>query len=180
MNTKVKFQPLASSVSFRYVSVNFGTQRARLPAPTSNYLSQPVVNLACGAVASKRSEVVMCVAEALSKAIQERGSSAAFAALGGAPRYAAPGSSSGAAAAQYGYRFWHFRALAVETASPLFSQCGTREAVCIASNSKTVTGLRGQCQTARPNTSLNRTFCGSPSLGFISFSPKPGLPQNAG
>ena len=180
MNTKVKFQPLASSIPFRYVSVSFGTQRARLPAPTSNYLSQPVVNLACGAVASKRSEVVMCVAEALSKAIQERGSSATFAAPGGALRCAAPGSSSGAAAAQYGYRYWHFRASAVETASPLFSQCGTRGAVCIASNSKKVTGLRGQCQTARPNTSLNRTFCGSPSLGFISFSPKPGLPQNAG
>ena len=32
----------------------------------------------------------------------------------------------------------------------------------------------------RPNPSLNRTFCGSPGLVFISFSPKPGLPQNAG
>ena len=32
----------------------------------------------------------------------------------------------------------------------------------------------------QPNNSLNRTFCGSPGLGFISFSPKPGLPQNAG
>jgi hypothetical protein len=31
-----------------------------------------------------------------------------------------------------------------------------------------------------PNPSLNRTFCGSPGLGFISFSPKPSLPQNAG
>ena len=30
------------------------------------------------------------------------------------------------------------------------------------------------------NRSLNRTFCGSPSLGFISFTPKLGLPQNAG
>ena len=30
------------------------------------------------------------------------------------------------------------------------------------------------------NPSLNRTFCGSPGLGFISFSPKPGPPQNAG
>ena len=30
------------------------------------------------------------------------------------------------------------------------------------------------------NPSLNRTFYGSPGLGFISFSPKPGLPQNAG
>ena len=86
MNTKIKFQSLASSIPFRYVSVSFGTQRARLPAPTSNYLSQPVVNLACGAVASKRSEVVMCVVPALSKAIQERGSSATFAALGGAMR----------------------------------------------------------------------------------------------
>ena len=35
-------------------------------------------------------------------------------------------------------------------------------------------------KTVLPNTSLNRTFCGSPGLGFISFSPKPGLPQNAG
>ena len=32
----------------------------------------------------------------------------------------------------------------------------------------------------QPNPSLNRTFCGRPGLGFISFSPKPGLPQNAG
>ena len=32
----------------------------------------------------------------------------------------------------------------------------------------------------QPNNSLNRTFCGSPGLGFISFSPKPGLPRNAG
>jgi len=30
------------------------------------------------------------------------------------------------------------------------------------------------------NLSLNRTFCGAPALGFISFSPKPGAPQNAG
>jgi hypothetical protein len=30
------------------------------------------------------------------------------------------------------------------------------------------------------NPSLNRTFCGSQLLGFISFSPNIRLPQNAG
>ena len=30
------------------------------------------------------------------------------------------------------------------------------------------------------NPSLNRTFCGTPALGFISFSPNTGVPQNAG
>ena len=34
--------------------------------------------------------------------------------------------------------------------------------------------------TVMPNHSLNRTFCGTPALGFISFSPKAGVPQNAG
>ena len=38
-------------------------------------------------------------------------------------------------------------------------------------------GVSWACQV-QPNPSLNRTFCGSPGLGFISFSPKPGLPQN--
>ena len=33
---------------------------------------------------------------------------------------------------------------------------------------------------ARPNPSVNRTFCGGPGLAVISFSAKPGLPQNAG
>ena len=42
------------------------------------------------------------------------------------------------------------------------------------------TRSRSKIKTALPNHSLNRTFCGSPGLGFISFSPKPGLPQNAG
>jgi hypothetical protein len=32
----------------------------------------------------------------------------------------------------------------------------------------------------RPNPSVNRTLCGGPSLGYISFSPKPGPPQSAG
>jgi len=32
----------------------------------------------------------------------------------------------------------------------------------------------------RPNHSLNRTFCGSRLLGFISFSPNNRPPQNAG
>ena len=40
-------------------------------------------------------------------------------------------------------------------------------------------GVSWACQV-QPNNSLNRTFCGRPGLGFISFSPKPGLPQNAG
>jgi len=31
-----------------------------------------------------------------------------------------------------------------------------------------------------PNWSFNRTFCGMRALGFISFSPKARLPQNAG
>ena len=35
-------------------------------------------------------------------------------------------------------------------------------------------------RAVRPNRSLNRTFCGGPRLGFISFSPKPSPPQNAG
>ena len=35
-------------------------------------------------------------------------------------------------------------------------------------------------KAVRPNRSLNRTFCGGPRLGFISFSPKPSPPQNAG
>ena len=122
----------------------------------------------------------MRVAKPMSKAMRGRGYSVTFAALGRAARCAPPGTRSGAAEAEYGYRFRHFRASAVETASLLSSQCGTREAGGIASSSKEITGLQGQCQTARPNTSLNRTFCGSPSLGFISFSPKPGLPQNAG
>ena len=33
---------------------------------------------------------------------------------------------------------------------------------------------------ATPNPSVNRTPHGRPGLGFISFSPKPTLPQNAG
>ena len=33
---------------------------------------------------------------------------------------------------------------------------------------------------ARPNDSLNRTFCGSPGLGFISSLPNCPTPQNAG
>ena len=51
--------------------------------------------------------------------------------------------------------------------------------------SSTVARIRGKfgvswaCKV-QPNHSLNRTFCGTPALGFISFSPKPGLPQNAG
>ena len=180
MNTKIKFEPLASVIPFRYGSVVVGMQRAKLPTPTINFLSQPVVNQAFGAVASKGSEVIMCLAQDLSKAIQERGTSATFAALSGAARCAPPGSSSGAAEAEYSYRFRHFLAPAVEAASPLPSQCGARGAGCIASSSKEVTRLQRQRQTARPNTSLNRTFCGSPGLGFISFSPKPGLPQNAG
>ena len=40
-------------------------------------------------------------------------------------------------------------------------------------------GVSWACQV-QPNPSLNRTFCGRPGLGFISFSPKPSLPQNAG
>ena len=43
-----------------------------------------------------------------------------------------------------------------------------------------VKAFLGSVHALRPNPSLNRTFCGSPGLGFISFSPKPGLPQNAG
>ena len=35
-------------------------------------------------------------------------------------------------------------------------------------------------QWARPNPSVNRTFCGGPVLAVISFSAKPGPPQNAG
>jgi hypothetical protein len=31
-----------------------------------------------------------------------------------------------------------------------------------------------------PNPSVNRTLCGGPSLGYISFSPKLGPPQSAG
>ena len=122
----------------------------------------------------------MCVVKPMSTARQESGSSVAFAVLSGAARCTPPGSSSGAAEAEYGYRFRHFLASAVETSSPLPSQCGARGAGCIASSSKEVTRLQRQRQTARPNTSLNRTFCGSPGLGFISFSPKPGLPQTAG
>jgi len=41
-------------------------------------------------------------------------------------------------------------------------------------------GLWFRFQEALANQSLNRTFCGRPGLGFISFSPKPGLPRNAG
>jgi len=38
-----------------------------------------------------------------------------------------------------------------------------------------------RCTTpARPNPSLNRTFCGVGQLGFISFSPNCPTPQNAG
>ena len=33
---------------------------------------------------------------------------------------------------------------------------------------------------ARPNHSLNRTFCGMRKLGVISFSPNCRMPQNAG
>ena len=33
---------------------------------------------------------------------------------------------------------------------------------------------------ADANHSVNRTFCGTRLLGFISFSPKPSLPQTAG
>ena len=40
--------------------------------------------------------------------------------------------------------------------------------------------LKPQLVTLRPNHSLNRTLCGSPSLGFISLSPKLGPPQSAG
>ena len=40
-------------------------------------------------------------------------------------------------------------------------------------------GVSWACQV-QPNPSLNRTFCGRPVLGFISFLPKPGLPQNTG
>ena len=51
--------------------------------------------------------------------------------------------------------------------------------------SGTVGRIRGKvgvscARRVQPNHSLNRTFCGRPGLGFISFSPKPGLPQNAG
>ena len=92
----------------------------------------------------------MCVAQELSKAILEPGSSATFVALGGAARCAPPSSSPGAAEAEYGYRIRHFSASAVEIASPLSSQCGTREAGDIASSSKEITGLQGQCQTAPP------------------------------
>ena len=128
--------------------------------PTSNYLSQPVVNQAFGAVASKGSEVVMCVVKPMSTARQESGSSVTFAVLSGAARCTPPGSSSGAAEAEYGYRFRHFLASAVETASPLSSECGSRQTGCTASSSKQVTGLQGQFKTARPNTSLNRTRYG--------------------
>ena len=33
---------------------------------------------------------------------------------------------------------------------------------------------------SRSNPSVNRTLCGGPSFGFISFSPKLGPPQSAG
>ena len=157
MNTKIKFEPLASFIPFHHDSVSVSTQLAKLLAPTTNYLSHAVVNQAFGAVASKGSEVVMCIAKPLSTAIQERGFSVTFAALGRAARCAPPGSSSGAAEAEYGYRFRHFSASAVRTANLLSSQCGNSEAGCIASSSNVVTLLQGQCKTARPNISLNRT-----------------------
>ena len=61
--------------------------------------------------------------------------------------------------------------------SPSCSAVGGRGAMPSAYSSTSF--MRESC-SALPNHSLNRTFCGSPGLGFISFSPKPGLPQNAG
>jgi len=36
------------------------------------------------------------------------------------------------------------------------------------------------CLSQAPNLAFNRTFCGMRALGFITFSPKAHLPQNAG
>jgi hypothetical protein len=41
-------------------------------------------------------------------------------------------------------------------------------------------GKAGNSRAALPNPSVNRTLCGGPSLGYISFSPKLGPPQSAG
>ena len=42
---------------------------------------------------------------------------------------------------------------------------------------KNISTFKSEAVLANP--SLNRTICGTPALGFISFSPNTGVPQNA-
>ena len=58
--------------------------------------------------------------------------------------------------------------------------CGTEQTTSKCTNTNYALPISFNIRAVWPNRSLNRTFCGGPRLGFISFSPKPSPPQNAG
>ena len=88
----------------------------------------------------------------------------------GTAQGATPGYTSGAAEAEYGYRFWLLRAPAASTAKPWLSLRCKRGAGRIQAGAAKVTGHPGLGGTTRPNPSLKWTRNGRPPWPKLRYA----------
>ena len=168
---------MAASASAALTSV--GVRGTSLRTSKGCDLARSVVRSLHVAVPSRRLIVALFSGRTLNSAIPSRRALESLAAIDGAARCAPPSCWSGAAAAEYGYRYYFLLAWVAQTADPLSSQRRERGAGCTeAGSSATRESVRRP--TTRPNPSLKRSANGRPPgpglrYGVHFLSPGPGV-----
>ena len=118
----VRFGCSAKTMAASAALTSVGVRGTRLRTSTAHDLARSVVRSPHVAVPSRRLIVALFGSPTLSSAISSRRASESLVAIEGAAQCAPPSCRSGAAAAEYGYRYCLLLAWAAQTADPLSSQ----------------------------------------------------------